>query len=612
MLGATVASAQVLHPHRIASTSSLGDDEMYYTYDDGETTSGMWGTGKKENYDVAIHVVEPALVGKTVEGMVVYMNNDTKLSNLKVWLTKELALDSDKQNVADITSKSADVATGEIEVRFDKPYTITSDGFYAGYSVNVDDLDGDNNKYPIYCTYNSDAESFYIHTSRTYRKWVAKGETLGLGLCLKVIIKGAEPIAAGPSLKSSINGEINKATTTSVTIKNHGTSTVSSIDYTYKVNGSTTTGSYTFDTPLAARYGAAASFDIELPAIKEAGKYPVTFTIDKVNGSANADQAASTEATLNVYKILPIHCPVMEEYTGTWCGYCPRGFVGMEYMGEHYPDFIGIAYHNSDDMEVMSSSKYPSSVSGFPSAFLDRDLSLDAFYGTSGSKNFGVADDWQSRADEMAPAKIEVNAGIADDANTVKVRTEVTFIDTHEDPDFHLEYALVANDLYDESWYQSNYYSGSTGLPEEFDVFTEGGSKVYGLHYNDVIVASSRLGQAGSADSEMASHIMADKTLFYTCEFKLDEVKNTSGEAVIQNNANLVVVSMLIDGKTGHIVNAAKANVSTDPNGVSSVKADEEAPATYYDLSGRKVNTPSKGIFIKKTADGKAQKIMLK
>lgn len=613
LLGSTMASAQVLHPAHMPSATDLKSGEIYYTYDDGVSTSGTWGTGKKENYDVAIHVVEPALVGKKVEGMVLYLFNETGLSNLKCWLSKELTLDSDKKNVPDITSVSANIAKGWVEVRFSEPYTITSDGFYAGYSLNVDDLDNGNNKYPLYCTLNADAEGLYLHTSKTYRKWVAKGESTGVALCLKVILSGVDAASAGVSMKSAVNSEINKKATTSVTVVNHGSDAISSVDYSYTLDGSTYTGSKSFSTPIEARYGASSSFNISLPAMSKAEFYPVTFSIDKVNGVANADASAKANFDYKVYTMLPTHRPVMEEYTGTWCGYCPRGFVGMEYMSNHYKDFVGLAYHNGDDMEVMSSGKFPSSISGYPSAYLDRELDIDAFYGLEyGVKNFGVADDWSDRAAEVAKAKVEINGGLADDGNTVKVRTEVAFIDSYTDADFHVEYALLADSLHSDSWYQSNYYSGESGLPEEFDVFTEGGSKIYGLYYNDVIVASSRLSQAGSADYELPSEITAYETLYPTCEFKLDQVKNTSGKAIIQNNENLEVVAMVVDGSTGYIVNAAKVKVNTDPTGISSVKTDSNASAGYYDLSGRKVENASKGIFIKKTADGKVQKIMIK
>ena len=41
---------------------------------------------------------------------------------------------------------------------------------------------------------------------------------------------------------------------------------------------------------------------------------------------------------------------VGEEGTGTWCGWCPRGSVAMNWMDEKYYGYWqGIAVHNNDD-----------------------------------------------------------------------------------------------------------------------------------------------------------------------------------------------------------------------------------------------------------------------
>lgn len=42
----------------------------------------------------------------------------------------------------------------------------------------------------------------------------------------------------------------------------------------------------------------------------------------------------------------------VEEATGTWCGWCPRGEVYMNYLYAKYPEhFVGIAVHQKDPME---------------------------------------------------------------------------------------------------------------------------------------------------------------------------------------------------------------------------------------------------------------------
>ena len=73
-----------------------------------------------------------------------------------------------------------------------------------------------------------------------------------------------------------------------------------------------------------------------------------------------------------------VHPVIVEEATGTWCGFCPRGAVYMDSMSNKYgKDFIGIAVHNgtNDPMVVDAYDKgvtnFPS-FSGFPSAIVAR------------------------------------------------------------------------------------------------------------------------------------------------------------------------------------------------------------------------------------------------
>lgn len=55
---------------------SVSAQEATYGPYDGSQELGYFGTGKKENYDVAIHLTNSALVGKTVKGIVIPMDSD--------------------------------------------------------------------------------------------------------------------------------------------------------------------------------------------------------------------------------------------------------------------------------------------------------------------------------------------------------------------------------------------------------------------------------------------------------------------------------------------------------------------------------------------------------
>lgn len=62
---------------------------------------------------------------------------------------------------------------------------------------------------------------------------------------------------------------------------------------------------------------------------------------------------------------------VLEESTGTWCQYCPKGNYFIDSLSKFYPNFIAVAIHSNDEM---MDDEYSSScdLSAAPSAYIDR------------------------------------------------------------------------------------------------------------------------------------------------------------------------------------------------------------------------------------------------
>lgn len=67
---------------------------MDYAYGNGNDDLALWGTGKKETYDVAIHINNPALVGTTIKGVTLYIPPTPAVTNLKVWMSKNLNVET--------------------------------------------------------------------------------------------------------------------------------------------------------------------------------------------------------------------------------------------------------------------------------------------------------------------------------------------------------------------------------------------------------------------------------------------------------------------------------------------------------------------------------------
>ena len=610
----------------VTAIPSFAQGTMTFDYVTDESLLARWGTGKKENYDVAIRISDANLVGKQITGVTVPFEPTADISGVKVWLSKELTLetvDGVKQNAPDIVSVDAELEGSELAVTFAEPYTITADGVYVGYSFDVDKLT-EATAYPLVLSAETHPDGLYLHSSRTYRSWVAASETIGGVSAMSVSIAGDfYESSVGIAAFGEQYVEAGKAGEARLTLVQNGSTTVTSVDYSYDVAGLTGTDHYELTEPLGPQYDGKTSVALPLPAVAEIGSYPLTVTITKVNGTDNTNAAASATTTLNVLPFVPVHRPLLEEYTGMWCGYCPRGFVGLELMNEKYPDlFVGVSYHNGDVLEIMRTNEFPNDIPGFPDAWLDRVHETDAYHGDNlTSYDFSLDDVYLARAAEIAPASVDVTAHWNDDSQqTIDVTGTVTFVKDVSGADYRLAYILVADDLHGEGpdWMQSNYFSGDTGYAESegMDVFVNGGSSVSGLHYNDVAVLTSDIkGIEGSLPSDFKTGVA--ETCTY--QFNVADAVNTDGEPIIQDKSKLRVVAVLVDADTGEVINSNKCDV--DRGGGTGISAAETAKGgvksiEYFDASGRKVTAPSGGLYIKSVryADGtvKTSKVVLR
>ena len=253
----------------------------------------------------------------------------------------------------------------------------------------------------------------------------------------------------------------------------------------------------------------------------------------------------------------PVHRPLIEEYTGTWCGWCIRGLVGMELMRETFgDDFIGVAYHNGDAMQITTS--YPNNVTGFPSAFLERNYSIDPLFGF-GNVSGGIINDMRQMAAIEAIAGIDVTAKwTSADKTAIDVNVTSYFTSDYDNANFAIEVMLIADDLYGtgSSWNQSNYYSGYTEYAKDdyLGPWTRKPSTVTGIHFNDVLV-----GFSGAIANSLPTSIVAydDYSTSYT--FQLNRLPKP---ALIQNKDNLHIIAVVVYKNNRKAINANRCYIS--------------------------------------------------
>lgn len=165
--------------------------------------------------------------------------------------------------------------------------------------------------------------------------------TLLLGL-ITGLTTGAE--AATNSLAPMTAGAVfvspqSDGVTARVKIINWGSESVSYFTYTlYYMDTQTTEGPFTVDleTPLASY--DTGEFAAYLKAGSELGQTDVILSINEVNGAYNEASVGYTYITRYTIEKTPEKRVVVEDYTGLWCQYCPRGIAIMESLQRLHPD----------------------------------------------------------------------------------------------------------------------------------------------------------------------------------------------------------------------------------------------------------------------------------
>ena len=571
-----------------------GSAETYAGYCDDHAAKAGLSVGRAQGYDLATYIYDPSLKGLKVKGLRITAPEGTAVGQYTGWLSNGLGLkmvDGVKVADSDITSNAGDVVSGHAEVMFDEPYEIGEEGFFAGYTIPVTDEEE-----PLMITTDKLGGGLWIHTTSALRSWTDLSSSGSP--CIELILEGQPLNAATIVVPANSYAKKGEPIYVNAKVYNHGTSTLDSYAYTYEVNGVTKSAnlkSYI----RGDHWGRSNDIVLELDPIADAGGYPLTVTVTAVNGSENQDVVPTHEGMVNIMDFVPVHRALVEEYTGTWCGWCTRGLVAMKLLAETYgDDFIGVAYHNGDPMEIMST--YPSPVHGFPGAFVERYYDVDPYYGYEAT-GFGMKDLVDYVMSQLAVVDLNVKAEWADEAKTeLKATVESNFVMNAGKHLMGIEVMLVEDDMYGpagSNWDQHNYYADMAdeyGNDPDLGPLCELPGTIEGYHFNDVLVATS-----GVVDESLPESIVANTVNSFDYSFYVDYIYNTSYEPIIQDKDKLHVVAIVVDKATGKVLNAAKAKVGN--TAVNEIGSDnkEVASTMYFDLMGRMVSNPGNGIYVK-------------
>ncbi|MCO5269334.1 MAG: T9SS type A sorting domain-containing protein [Brumimicrobium sp.] len=177
--------------------------------------------------------------------------------------------------------------------------------------------------------------------------------------------------------KYNINGVIaGSKHNSSVTVRNIGNSAITSFDLATSYNGMNFNKSVTgVNIATMAEYTVTFTDSLVLATTTE----PYSATISNVNGAGADDNTANDTKNWMVTTITPAFGKVVavEEGTGTWCTWCPRGAVFMDEFSKKYAGAIApIAVHNGDPM-VVPAYDTGMGFTSFPNAKVDRGAGKD-------------------------------------------------------------------------------------------------------------------------------------------------------------------------------------------------------------------------------------------
>lgn len=243
---------------------------------------------------------------------------------------------------------------------------------------------------------------------------------------------------------------------------------------------------------------------------------------------------------------------LVEEATGTWCGNCVRGIVGMATLEERYGErFVGAAVHYNDPMqceyyELLSEAGFASS---FPMVAVNRTVgSLDPYYGTAEAGMWSNVSAFEAAIGEAPIAVLDVSAQYSSLMSKVWLSCTSEWSYVEEGHEYGYAFAIVENDVHRDmrGYNQQNSMAGHSNKGV-WEWIEKAGSPIPAkdMWYQEV----ARCVECFDGTPLTETSVAGKKNVF---EYELEFPDN------VLEGKNQVVEVSLIDKTTGEVVCAAK------------------------------------------------------
>lgn len=275
---------------------------------------------------------------------------------------------------------------------------------------------------------------------------------------------------------------------------------------------------------------------------------------------------------------------VVEDHTGAWCGWCPRGTQTLRELSEEFgEDFIPVAIHNGDAMaysEIQTPLAQKIGLTGYPSGSVNRML-------FSGQSRVAMSDGaWSYYTNQIfdTPSMSETWADVDVEWTVSQNGLLSAVVTVTADAAASGQYGINLFVMEDgvtgtgNQYNQQNYLSGRSGFEGHY--YYDKPAVITGYVHDNVLryMLSGFDGKSGGQISKttIAAGDVFQKSFEQNISSRIQNVDNVWVVAVIQNlsDSNFEIVNAKMDGKVLPLV--AKVDMANDGDVANKHEAGEE------------------------------------
>ena len=534
---------------------------------------------------------------------------------------------------------------GPISVKLPTPFTIPADGALVGYSYDGKSSD----KSIVLAGISSEAAGcFFQYDYEGERNFESLSSIVGMSSSIQIGLDVSDCEANDATV--SANPELTTLVKTKQQypfyITNNSAKPITQLTYSISVDGvNGAEKSLDLSSPIEPMETASIPYTT---AFEDDGVHTVELNISKVNGNTNINKHSSAEYSIIALEKSADRVSVVEEQTGTWCGWCPRGHVALDLLNKQLGDkVVTLAGHFAngesqvDPMNILGDNITSQAEAfadyggvamilssmlgggGLPGAMFDRVVAADPYVGANttkgknGTYEYGATDLVNLLKEENpSEADFSMTASWADDKNTdIKVDLTTTFnYNRFGSFPYGVAFVLSENGMTGKgaNWKQLNYYSKLAGVNGASDfnnpdmaAWFKAGSYVSTTYDNVVVQAWNPLGNAAIVDKSKTD-IDKGEVIHFSTTLKVNS-------DLIQNYNNLTLSALLVNLNSLAVVNAAKVVLGNCAAGIEDVNSEaNNNVVSRYNVNGMRINGAQKGLNIVKLANGKVVKMAVK